>query len=217
MNREKEVNLIRKIIESEIQNIEYNSCDFTILHKRLAYNAFLNLLDKYKYLLCDYLISGSRSGGFQSKAFHEYVKLLENSIPFSYRKGDKNYIIDSLLNDNLNIFDGISSFEEIVSDKLIVKNSTEEFYIGGRKGAISEQFYIGKLLEIIDKKSNKSLIDNVIDYSFSKIKLFDVKPGTEVIVSHLRIPPHYQMGGMVYINRARKQIAKMALYETKKI
>ena len=34
----------------------------------------------------------------------------------------------------------------------------------------------------------------------------NVKPGTEVSVSHLRIPPHYQMGAMVYINRARKII-----------
>ena len=209
MNK-KEVDLI-KIIRSEIENIEYNSCDFTVLHKRLAYNTFLNLLAKYPDKLYDYLINGSRSGGFQSKAFHEYTKLLEESMPFSYRKGNKNYIIDSLLDDNLNVFDGISFFNEIVTDKLLIKNSTKEFYIGGKKGSIAEPFYIGKLLEIIDKNSSISLIDNVFDYSFSKIKLVNVKPGTEVIVSHLRIPPHYQMGSMVYLNRARKQISKLAL------
>jgi hypothetical protein len=212
MNKEEKDSLI-KIIKSEIENIEYISCDFTILHKRLAYNALLNLLIKYDHKFYDYLVNGSRSGGFQSKAFHEYIKLLEESIPFSYRKGNNNCIVDSLLNDNLNIFDGISSFEEIVTDKLVVKNSTKEFYIGGRKGSIAEPFYIGKLLEIIDKNSNKSIIDNVIDYSFSKIKLVNVKPGTEVIVSHLRIPPHYQIGGMVYLNRARKQISDKVFYE----
>lgn len=53
-------------------------------------------------------------------------------------------------------------------------------------------------------------MDRVVDYSFSKIKVRDIDPGTEVIVTHLRIPPHYQMGGMVYINRIKDKIVERA-------
>jgi hypothetical protein len=61
-------------------------------------------------------------------------------------------------------------------------------------------------LSVTDKLTKNPLLDKVTEYSFSKIKMKDIDPGTEVIVTHLRIPPHYQMGGMVYINRVRKKI-----------
>jgi hypothetical protein len=98
-----------------------------------------------------------------------------------------------------------------VNDKLEIKNNTKEFYIGGRKAVYTQPYYIGKLLNVIDKTTKKSLISNVSDYSFSKIRIKDIKPGTEVNVTHLRIPPHYQMGGMVYINRIRKRIVEKSL------
>ncbi len=83
-------------------------------------------------------------------------------------------------------------------------------YIGSRKGSIAKPYYIGKLLSITDNKNKKPIIDFVKEYSFSKIKLKDISPGLDVTVSHLRIPPHYQMGGMVYINRIRKKIVDKA-------
>jgi hypothetical protein len=67
------------------------------------------------------------------------------------------------------------------------------------------------LINIFDKSNNESLLSNVTDYTFSKIKLKEVIPGTKVSVSHLRIPPHYQMGGMVYVNRIRKKIVDKSL------
>src|SRR5208282_1472945 len=107
----------------------------------------------------------------------------------------KFYKVESLLDDNIKIFDGISIFTGIVTDKLEVKNGTTEYYIGGRKASYTKPFYIGKLLSIVDSQSSESLMDNVVEYSFSKIKLQNIQPGGEVIVTHLRIPPHYQMGG----------------------
>jgi hypothetical protein len=50
----------------------------------------------------------------------------------------------------------------------------------------------------------------VKDYSFSKIRVQDIEPGTPVTVTHLRVPPHYQMGGMAYVNRIRKKIVERA-------
>lgn len=204
------VKMLREIIAYQSNNVPYSSSDFTTKHKYLVYQAFSNLLKIDPVQMVNYLLHSSRSGGFQHKIFQEYVSLLEGALPFSFKKGNKLYKVESLLDDNLKIFEGISVFTGMVSEKLEVKNGTTEFYIGGRKASYTKPFYIGKLLSIVDTKSSKSLLDSVVEYSFSKIKLQDVKPGTDVIVTHLRIPPHYQMGGMVYVNRIRKKIVDRA-------
>jgi hypothetical protein len=49
---------------------------------------------------------------------------------------------------------------------------------------------------------------NVSDYTFSYIKIGNIVPGTKVKVIHLAIPPHYQMGPMVYLNRIKTEIKK---------
>ena len=208
---EHKVSVLMEVIDSQKNAVPYSSSDFTVKHKFLSYEAFNNLLKKYPEEMVSYLLDGSRSGGFQHKVFQEYIRLLEASMPFTYKKNNRQIQIESLLDENLNLFEGISTFEAMVTDKMDIKNGTKEFYIGGRKGAIAKPYYIGKLLSINDMVSKASLIDKVTEYSFSKIKLKDIVPGTEVIVTHLRVPPHYQMGGMVYVNRIRKKIIDRAL------
>jgi len=205
------VKVLNDIIDSQNLNVSYSGTDFTLMHKTITYQAFRNILNKYPSEMVDYLLYNSRSGGFQNRIFQEYVRLLEESIPFCYKKGGKIYRVDSLLNPNLNVFDGISVFDATISDKLIIKNNTKEFYIGGRKATYSKPFYIGKLLSVINKETREPLINNVKDYGFSRIRMKGVDPGTEVIVTHLRVPPHYQMGGMVYINRIRRKIVDKSL------
>lgn len=207
---ENKINVLREVIESQKSTVNYSSSDFTIPHKILTYKAFDNLVVKFPTEMIGYLLEDSRSGGFQHKLFQEYIKLLEESLPFSYKKGKKIYRVESLLDENIKLFDGISTFEEVISTKLDIKNSTKEFYIGGRKASYSKPFYIGKILSVIDKNTEKSLNDQIVEYSFSKIKMRDVSPGTLVTVTHLRVPPHYQMGGMVYVNRVRKKIVERA-------
>lgn len=200
------INALKETINSQSNSVPYSSSDFTVKHKCLVYQSFNNLLDKYPVEMTDYLLNDSRSGGFQHKIFQEYIKLLEVSLPFIFKRGNKLYKINSLLDDNLSLFDGISEFDAIVSDKLSIKNNTKEFYIGGRAASYAKPYYIGKLLNIIAKKTKTPIINNVVEYSFNKIKVSGIEPGTEVSVTHLRVPPHYQMGGMVYINRIRKKI-----------
>lgn len=212
---EQKISVLTDVIDSQKNSVPYNSSDFTIKHKYFSYEAFYNLLKKYPEDMVSYLLDGSRSGGFQHKVFQEYIRLLENAMPFSYKKNGKQIQIESLLDDNLKLFEGISYFEAFVTDKQEVKNNTKEFYIGGRKGAIAKPYYIGKLLSVNELLTKTPLTDKVIEYSFSKIKLKDIKPGTEVIVTHLRVPPHYQMGGMVYVNRVRKKIVDRALLTLK--
>jgi hypothetical protein len=197
---------IHDVIDSQKNSVPYSSSGFTSKHKFLCYQAFDNLLKKYPEEMVAYLVGNSRSGGFQAKTFQEYIRLLEEALPFTYNKGKKVYLINSLLDDKLKLFNGISVFEEIINDKLVIKNGTTEFYIGGRKGSIAKPYYIGKLLNIVDKNTKLPLMDKVVEYSFLKIKMRDVDPVTPVIVTHLRVSPHYQMGGMVYVNRVRKKI-----------
>lgn len=197
---------IKEIIESKANAILYSS-SFTSQHKFLVYKAFSNLFDHFPKEMENYLVNNSRSGGFQHKVFQEYIRLLENSFPFIIRKNKKQSIIRNLLDPNLCIFDGISVFEGIVDEKNCIKNNTREFYIGGRKSTYAKPFYIGKILNLVNKETKEQIKNSVVEYSFSKIKISkNIKPGTEVIVTHLRIPPHYQMGGMVYVNRMRKEI-----------
>lgn len=205
------VDSIKEIIETQSNNTAYSSSDSTLRHKQCVYQAFSNLLEKFPAEMTAYILNSTDSHmGFQHKIFQEYVNLLENSLPFFVFKNRKPVKVDNLLDDSLCLFDGISVFDGIVNDKLAIKNETKEFYIGGRKATYTKPYYIGKLLNIIQRDTKTPLIQFVKDYSFSKIYMRDIKPGTLVTVTHLRVPPHYQMGGMAYVNRIRKKIVERA-------
>jgi hypothetical protein len=205
------VKLLNDIIETQSNNVIYSSSDATVRHKQYVYKAFSNLLKEFPIEMSSYLLNNNDNHmGFQHRIFQEYIKLLEESFPFIITKNKKRYKIDNLLDNNLCLFDGISEFDGVITDKLIIKNGTKEFYIGGRKAAYTKPFYIGKLLNIIKSDTKISIMDLVKDYSFSQIRMYDIVPNTPVIVTHLRVPPHYQMGGMVYVNRIRKKIVERA-------
>lgn len=209
---ENKVSFLKDIIDYQRNSVPYNSSEFTVKHKELIYISFDNLLQKFPTEMVDYLLNGSSCGysGFQCKVFQEYIRLLEGALPISFKKNKKVYRVDSLLDENISLFDGISDFEGIVSANGVIKNGTKEFYIGGRQGAITRPYYIGKIICISDKKTKKILTDNVVEYTFSLIKVRDVSPGTHVLVKHLRVPPHYSMGGMAHVNRIRKKIVERA-------
>lgn len=207
---EDKIKLLRDVIDYQKNNVPYSSSDFTVKHKCLVYQAFDNLLRKHSVEMIEYLLNDSRSGGFQHKTFQEYIRLLEEAFPFTFKKNNKLYKVDSLLDKNLNLFDGISKFDAVVNDKLVIKNNTQEFYIGGRKAKVTKPYYIGKLLGVVNKNTKEPITEHVVEYSFSVIKMKDIAPNTKVTVTHLRVPPHYQMGGMVYVNRVRKKIVDRA-------
>jgi len=201
------LSIIKDVIETQNNNVPYSGSDSTVKHKQCVYNAFSNILDKDPENMVNYILNnGANHSGFQNKIFQEYIKILEESLPFPISKNKKVHKIDNLLDDNLCLFDGISVFESVISDKLNIKNETKEFYIGGRKASYAKPFYIGKLLSVINSENKESLLHLVKNYSFSKIYMHDISPGTKVTVTHLRVPPHFQMGGMVYVNRIRKKI-----------
>lgn len=205
------VKAIKEIIETQSNNAAYSSSNATVRHKQCVYQAFANLLERYPEEMSAYILNSTDSHmGFQHKIFQEYVSLLEASLPFVVFKNRKPIKIDTIMDASLGIFDEMSVFEGMVNEKLVVKNGTQDFYIGGRKGTYAKPYYIGKLLNVIEQDTKKPLLSNVREYTFSKIYMFDVKPGTLVTVTHLRVPPHYQMGGMAYVNRVRKKIVERA-------
>lgn len=201
--------LLKDIIESQSNSLYYSSSNATLIHYLKMYEAFGVLLDRQPKEMISYLINLHKNEGLQHKIFQEYISLLEKSLPFGFKKGGENYKIISLLDENLCLFDGISNFSTVVNEKKEIKNGTTEFYIGGRSSSYSKPYYMGKLLSLITN-DGISIMDDVLEYSFSKIKLKNTLPGTKVQVSHLRIPPHYQMGGMNYLNKTRKKIVDKA-------
>lgn len=205
------VSVLKDVINSQLNNVFYNSSEFTIKQKIACYKAFLNTIDRFPTEMADYMLDSSRTGGFQHILFQEYISIFEKCLPYSFKKNGQLYKVESLLDEQLSLFDGISTFEETIDSNLEIKNSTHELYIGGRKASYVKPYYIGKLLEVLDKKSKRNLMDKVDEYSFSKIRMKDIDPDRSVIVTHLRIPPHYQMGGMTYVNRLRKMIVDQAL------
>src|SRR5579859_5838134 len=202
---ENNILLIKEIINSEINTVFYHSSNLGAKHKTFVLKAFLNLLNKFPIEMTQYLFNAKRRG-FQHLLFQEYIFLLESSLPLHYRKNNKDRTIIYLLDDDLYLFDGISVFDSIVDEKGFIYNKTKEFYVGGRKAKVTKPFYIGKLLNIT--VNDISIMNCVKEYTFSLIKLKNIKKDTLVRVTHLRIPPHYQMGGMSYINRVRKNIVQ---------
>ncbi len=198
--------LLKDTIQSQINSIYYSSAEFTLIHKACMYQAFSNIITLYPDEMVAYLVFLNRHGGIQHLIFQEYIRLLESKMPFSYTKNNKLHKVTSLLDPELSLFDGISTFEGEVSPKKELKNGTKEFYIGGRTGFYSRPYYMGKILDVIDLSSKVSILSDVQEYTFSKIRFKTTAPGTKVEVTHLRVPPHYQMGGMVYLNRIRRKI-----------
>lgn len=202
-------NRLLSIIRDQMNTASYFGIDSTTKHRQCVYQAFEDLVQEKPQQMLAYLSGSSKKHlGFQHQVFQRYIFHLENSLPFLIRKNRKTYRIESLLDESFCLFGGISTFETMVNDKLIVPNKTTEFYIGGRLANYTKPYYIGKLLSIIDVENQMSLMRNVEEYSFNKIQMKNIATNTCVRVSHLRVPPHYQMGGMVYVNRVRQNITK---------
>lgn len=200
---------LKQIINDISINSSFTSCNYTVKQKIIMCQAFLNILDKFPEEMSEYLIKGTRGSSLQNKIFKCYLELLEQSLPFSYVKGNKKYIIDSITDKNLNIFTGLEEFEQYINSQHKIKNNTSNIYIGGRKASYVKPYFIGKLLDVVNIENNCSLLSHVDDYTFSYIKMSKIVPGTKVKVIHLGVPPHYQMGPMVYLNRIRVQIKNL--------
>jgi hypothetical protein len=206
---DKAYKVINECIEAQIRTLHFRGFPATYVIKLCMYKAFSSSLNKYPEEVIPYLSSSGRASGggkIQSKILQEFISHLEKSLPFSYTQKGQEHHITSLLDERLSIFGGESVFSAEVNESFEIPNLTQEIYVGGRSGYYCQPYYIGKILEITDETTGESLIDKVREYSCLKVCMDPtiVKPGTKVKIKHLRIPPHYQMGGFVYVNRLKK-------------
>lgn len=196
---------LKNAIQLQINSAPYEGNNSTFIIRSCMYQAFSNLLEHKPDEMIPFFAKESVYG-LQGKIFQEFILILEKNLPFSFQKKKMKIDVKSLLDPNLNLFDGESLFNTVVRKNGIIKNETKEVYIGGRRSYYIRPFFIGKLNDIYDVDKNVSILDNVINYSFSQIIVKNISPGTKVKVSHLRMKPHPQMGGLLHLNRLRNKI-----------
>lgn len=200
------LSLIKEVIAAQKQTVERSSFNSTKVQKLLMYDAIMQMTNELPEDMVRYLChrKHSSSDPLQAKIFQKYVSLLENYLPFTMEKAGKKIDIVSLTAPELSLFTGISTYDSKVNDDGSIPNETKEEYIGGRKYKNHGPCFIGKLINVTRKDTGESLMSNVVEYTFSKISTKDLEPDTPVEVTHFRIPSHYEMKGMVFLQRIRR-------------
>ncbi len=209
------LDVLNQVIDDQIAKIKRNETEEHAILKLLMYQAYKNLVQRQPDDMIHYLVHMRHTGDLpiQSVIFQEYIKLIENNLPFKIAKGKRTFEIESLLDPNLNLFLGTSKYTATVRSDHAVINNTIETYTGGRKLKFFGPCFIGLLVDVVHRGSGQSLRDNVKSYSFVQIKMDDTVPeGTPVEVTHFRIASHYEMGGLVHLQRIRRKIVDSVFY-----
>jgi hypothetical protein len=211
----RELEILKQVIDDQMARTKRNEDQGRAMLKLLMYEAYRNLVERQPEDMIRYLVHMRHSGELpvQATIFQEYVRLVENSLPFTIARGRRKIEICSLLDPNLNLFLGESQFEATVRSDNMIPNNTVETYTGGRKLKFFGPCFIGLLTGIDHRDTGESLLDKVKNYSFVRIKMDESVPeGTPVIVTHFRIASHYEMGGLVHLQRIRRQIVDSVFF-----
>lgn len=196
---------IYSVIKSQINKIKKNE-NLTSLQKCTMYAAFVEILKEFPDEMIGYLANQQRTSfPIQARIFQKYTDFLEKELPFQLKsmKGITTEILD-LLDPELGLFTGISKFSATIQNGKI-PNLTKEEYVGKHTYKNYGPCYFGRLIDILNNgKSLKSLVKN---YSFSEINLIDSScDGTIVEVVHFRIPSHYEVGHLTFLQHIKKTI-----------
>ena len=208
-NCEKELSVLNEVIDAQIEQVIRNEGEKRSIQKLLMYEAYKNLVKSYPDDMIAYLVHQKHFSGLpiQSRIFQEYVRLIENALPFTITRSNKNYEICSLMDQNLHLFLGLSEFESVVKSDRTIANNTIETYTGSRKLKFFGPCFIGLLVDVSNRETGQSLLSLVENYTFMQIILSNkVQTGTSVNVKHFRIPSHYEMGALVYLQRIRRKL-----------
>jgi len=214
-NFNEEFRVLTDVIDEQVNSIKRTNSAGTLVQKLRMYEAYKNMLNKYPEDMVSYLVHRKQSADFpiQSRIFQEYVGLMQDTLPFEIKRGEDTYDVLSLTDPNISLFLGVSEFNATVRSDLTIPNCTTESYIGGRKFKDYGPCFIGMIIDVIDRNAGESIKDKIKEYSFVQIKMHEtVVPGTPVKVTHYRIPSHYEMGNLVYLQRVRKKIVDKVYY-----
>lgn len=202
------LNLIYTVIENQIAAIKRNNGSSTMVQKLLMYKAYKQMTDEQPDDMVHYLCHRKHvPEPIQAQIFQKYVSLIENYLPFTMDKSGQPIEIISLTDPLLSLFTGVSIFDAQIKADLTIPNLTKEEYIGGRSYKNYGSCFIGRLIDVTDKGTNTSLLSEVKEYSFSKITMSkNVIEDTDVTVTHFRMPSHYEMNGLVFLQRIRRSL-----------
>lgn len=201
----REVEVLKEVLEIQLKRAKRQDPE-KALKRQLMHQAFCNMFDRYPEEMVSYLVHRKHSGEqpVQARIFQEFVRLVENELPFTLVKNGQQYEVESLLDPQLDLFLGVSEFETDVREGGVIPNCTNEIYIGGRKMRDFGPCFIGLLIRL-DASYGVSLMHRVKCYTFSQIRT-TLEPGMPVKVTHYRIPSHYEMNGLVPLQRIRRKI-----------
>lgn len=204
---EKEYAILLSIIDQQIAGVKRTNSSGTKIQKLLMYEAFKSMCKKNPEDMVSYLVHLKQSADvpIQVRIFQEYIQLLENALPFTIEKRGEKMDIISVSDPYLGLFTGLSVFEAVVKDNGSIPNNTIETYTGSRMYKMFGPCFIGKVIDVVDKSTGKSVLDKIKSYSFVQIES-SLPPGTNVTVSHYRIPAHYEMGSLVFLQRIRRHL-----------
>jgi len=214
-----EIGAINDVINEQVAAVNRSGHTSTMIQKLIMYEAFKQAIANDPEGMISYLAhteSPPQRTSIQARIFQEYVKIMENYLPFTMKRGDRSIDIVDLTDPNLALFEGLSSYEATVNKNNIIPNNTKEQYIGKRKYKKYGACFIGKLIDVKNSKE-QSLMPYVIEYDFNSITMDPtVTPGEEVTVTHYRILSHYQMNSMVFLQRIRRSIVDKVYFKLNK-
>lgn len=204
-----EYDTLIQVIDEQIEALKRTNLSATLVQKTLMYEAFRALTKSMPEEMISYLVHQKQTSEFpiQARIFQEYVNLIENYLPFTMIKSGAQIDIVDLADPHLNLFLGISKYSAKILSNSTIPNLTKEGYVGGRKFKNYGPCFLGKLLDVTDESTGKSLRSQVISYNFAEIHMHSHVPaGTPVLVTHYRIPSHYEMGSLVFLQRVRRDL-----------
>jgi hypothetical protein len=201
----REYETVKDVIETQITRVMKEPASRAI-KKQMMYQAYYNMFHQSPEEMISYLAHQKVESDLpiQCQIFQEFVRLVENSLPFNIHKFGRTIEVYSLLDPYLDLFLGMSTFTSAVRPSGLVPNNTTETYVGGREKKNHGPCFIGLLCDA--KVDGRSIMDKVEHYTFSHLKLWNVAPGTKVEVTHMRMPSHYEMNGLVQLQRIRRRI-----------
>ncbi len=203
----KEYRILLEVIDSQIENVKRTNNNSTRIQKLLMYKSFRLMCEKHPDEMVSYLVHQKQSADspIQARIFQQYVRLIENELPFTIERRGEKIEIFSISDAELDLFSGSSTFDAFVNGNGKIPNNTIETYAGLREYKMYGPCFLGLITSIINKKTGESVLDKVKSHTFVDIDI-DLPSGTEVTVTHYRIPSHYELKGLVALQRIRKSI-----------
>lgn len=201
---EKEYETLLEVIDSQVQTVQRMNNNGTKQQKLLMYKAFKNMCVQHPDEMLSYLVHLKQSAEIplQPRIFQEYIRLVENALPFNIEKRGEEIEIVSISDPELSLFTGKSEFIAEVDSNQIIPNNTIETYTGNRMYINHGSCFIGRIVDV-QLLTGESVLDKIESYSFVQI-FSTLEPGTKVKVIHYRIPSHYEMGSLVFLQRIRR-------------